>query len=83
MPQKDGLSKKDWGGIDLSCIIWKEDGIVFSRKYDIFWTENERWSFSGNIWKYDNFCLYVSMLQIWYYPSAIKVRDEILMKKYT
>ena len=41
------------------CIIWKND-FSFSQKYDlILLTENERWSFSRNTWKYDIFCIYV------------------------
>ena len=38
------------------------------------WTKNERWSFSRNTWKCDFFCIYVQMLQIWYYPSAKKIQ---------
>ena len=52
---KDGLSKKNALKYDHSCIIGKYD-ISFSRKYDLtLWTENERWSFSKNTWKYNIF----------------------------
>ena len=41
---------------DLSCITWK-DGIFFLKIwYFFFGSENERWSFSRNTWKYDIFC---------------------------
>ena len=67
---------------DLSCIIWKD---VFFPENMIFflWTENERWSFSRITQKYDIFCIYVQMLQIWYYPSGKKIKDDLLPKKYT
>ena len=52
---KDGFSKKIGVEYDLSCIIGK-DGISFSRKYDLTrWTENEKWSFLKNTWKFDIF----------------------------
>ena len=52
---KDSLSKKITLEYDLSCII-TQDGISFSRKYDVvLWTENKRWSFSKNTRKYDVF----------------------------
>ena len=40
------------------------------------WTKNERWSFSRNTWAYDIFCIYVWMLQTWYYPSAKKKKKK-------
>ena len=56
---------------DLSCIIWKD--CFFSENMIFFlWTENERWSFPRETWKYDIFCIYAQMLQIWYYASAKK-----------
>ena len=52
---KDGLSKKFALEYGLTCIIGKDDISVFW-KYDITpWTENERWTFSKNTWKYDIF----------------------------
>ena len=52
---KDGFSKKIGVEYDLSCIIGKDD-ISFSRKYDLTrWTENEKWSFLKNTWKFDIF----------------------------
>ena len=54
-PWKDGLTKKIALEDDLSLIIGKDDNSFF-RKYDLTpWTENERWSFLKNIWKYDIF----------------------------
>ena len=52
----------------------------FSRENMIFFlrTENERWSFSKNTWKYDVFCMfgkgYFFFLQIWNYPSVKKTK---------
>ena len=55
---KNGLSKKIAMEYDLSFVIWK-DGIFLSENIFFLWTENERWSFSRNTWKYDIFCIYV------------------------
>ena len=52
------------------CIFFPENMIPF------LWTENERWSFSRNTWAYDIFCIYVWMLQTWYYPSAKKKKKK-------
>ena len=47
--------------------------VFFSENMMFFlWTENERWSFPRETWKYDIFCIYAQMLQIWYYASAKK-----------
>ena len=42
-------------------LILSEKIIFFSPKtwYFFLWTENERWFFSRNTWKYDIFCIYV------------------------
>ena len=56
---KDDLLKKIALGYVISCIIWK-DGISFPENLIVFlWTENEKWSFSRNAWKYDIFCIYI------------------------
>ena len=71
MFRKDGLSKKIALEYDLSYIM-RKDGISFSRKYDIFlWTENERWYFSKNIWKYDVFCMLVKV--VFLFPTNVKL----------
>ena len=50
-------------------------------KYMTFFlrTENERWSFSKNIWKYNVFCMFGKngiffSLQIWNYPTVKKAK---------
>ena len=64
--------EKNRAGIWSFLYIWK-DGFFFPENVIFFLsTENERWSFSRNTWRYDIFCIYVQMLQIWYYPSAKK-----------
>ena len=56
---------------DLSNILRKDD-ISFSRKYDIFLrTENERWYFSKNTWKYDVFCMLVKV--VFLFPTNMKL----------
>ena len=66
IPRKNRLSKKNRAGMPSFLYYLQRRGF-FSGKYDIVnWTENERWSFSRNTWKYDIFCTYIWMLQIWY-----------------
>ena len=44
----------------------------FSRKYDIFLgTENERWYFSKNRWKYDVFCMLIKV--VFLFPTNMKL----------
>ena len=74
MYRKDNLSKKIMLEYDHSCIIWKDGGFFF--RIVFLQTENEKWSFSRNTWKYDIFCIYVQMLQIWYYSSAKKKQQR-------
>ena len=58
-PEKMVFPKKIALEYDISCIIWKY-GIFFLESMIFFhWTENERWSFSWNTWKYDIFCIYL------------------------
>ena len=87
MFRKDGLSKKIALEYDLSYIM-RKDGISFSRKYDIFlWTENERWYFSKNIWKYDVFCMLVKV--VFLFPTNMKLpfcqksKDDLFFEKCT
>ena len=80
---KDGISKKIAFECGLFCIIWK-DATFLPENIFFLWTENKRWSFSRNTWKYGIFCKYVYLLQIWYYPSAKKKnKDDLLPRKYT
>ena len=81
---KDGITQKNtWKyHIFFKCSekmifpkkpLWNMIFLVLSGKIVFFhWTENERWSFPRNTWKYYIFCitLYISVLQIWHYPSA-------------
>ena len=61
---KDGLSKKLALECDLSYIM-RKDGISFSRKYDIFFTEG-KWKmiFLKSAWKYDFFCMLVEVVLV-------------------
>ena len=66
----DGLFKKIALEYDLSYIM-REDGISFSRKYDFFLrTENEKWYFSKNTWKYDVFCMLLKL--VFLFPTNMK-----------
>ena len=55
-PEKMVFPKQSTLEYDLPCIISK-DGISFPE--NTIFSENERWFFSRNTWKYDNFCIYV------------------------
>ena len=56
---------------DLSYIM-RKDGISFSRKYGIFLrTENEKWSFSRNTWKYNVSCMLVKVFFL--FPTNMKL----------
>ena len=59
MARKHGLSKKITLEYDPSYI--SEKMVFFFLENMIFFlsTENERWSFSRNTWRYDIFCIYV------------------------
>ena len=58
-PKKDGLSKKNCTGI-WSFLYYLKRWYFFPKNMIYFLsTENERWSFSRNTWKYDIFCVYV------------------------
>ena len=70
MFRKDGLSKKLALEYDLSYIM-KKDDIFFSRKYFFLRTENERWDFSKNTWKYDVFCMLVKV--VFLFPTNMKL----------
>ena len=58
MPLKDSLSKKkNLAGI-WSFLYYLEKWCFFPENMIFFlWTENGRWSFSRNTWKYDIFCI--------------------------
>ena len=61
---------------DLSCIIWKD---VFFGNIFFPWTENGRWSFSRNTWKYDIFCVHLQVLQTWrHVPLPKKFKDDLI-----
>ena len=57
MSQKDGFSKKKNHSGIWSFLYYLERWYFFPPENMIFflWTENERWSFSRNTWKYDIF----------------------------
>ena len=81
---KIGLSEKTEMEYDLSYIM-RKDAISFSWKYDIVLrTENERRSFSTNIWKYDVFCMLVKVAFL--FPTNMKwsfcqkSKDELFPK---
>ena len=86
-PEKMAFPKKITLEFDFPCIIWK-DSLFFSGKYDIFFLD-KKWKMIFlkkymEIWNVSIiFCIYLRMLQIWYYPSAKKIKDDFLPKKYT
>ena len=71
MFRRDGLSKKIVLEYDLSYIM-RKDGISFSRKYDIFFTD-WKWKryFSKNTWKYDVFCMLAKIAFL--FPTNMKL----------
>ena len=69
MPPKDGFSKKDWGGIDLSCIIWKEDGIVFFPENMIFLEPKMKDDLSQEI--HGSMIIFVYMYQCYKYGITL------------
>ena len=79
---KDDLSKN----IALEYHVMRKDGISFSWKYYIFLRiENERWYFSKNTWKYDDFlCKLVKV--VFLFPADMKLpfcqksKDNLLPK---
>ena len=79
MFQEDGLSKKNALEYDLSYIMRKE-GISFSHFF--LQTENERWYFWKNTWKYDVLCKLVKV--VFPFPTNMKLlfcqksKDELL-----
>ena len=68
---KDDPSKKIALEYDHSCIIRKDD-ISFPQNMTFFLlTENERWDFSKNTWKYDAFCMLVKV--VFLFPKNMKL----------
>ena len=59
--------------------------MVFFPKNILFlpWAESERRSFSGNTWKYDNFCVHVQVLQTWRHVPLSKKSKMVLSLKNT
>ena len=80
---KDGLFKNGLAGTWSFRIIWN-DGIFFPKTWFFFhWAESERRFFSGKIWKYDIFCVHVSVLQTWCHTPLSKNSKMVLSRKNT
>ena len=74
---KDGLFNRDcagtWSFLHYleSWYFFPENMIFFPRE------ESERWSFSGNTWKYEIFCVHVRVSQTWRRALlSKKVKDD-------
>ena len=81
---KDGLFKRDCAGT-WSFLHYLERWYFFPEKMIFFpREESERWSFSGNTWKYEIFCVHVRVLQTWCHaPLPKKMKDGLIPQKYT
>ena len=76
MFRKDGLYKKIALQHDLSYIM-RKDGIFFPENNILFLlTENERWYFSKNTWKYHVFCMLVKVV----FPFPINMKLPFCQK---
>ena len=93
---KDRLSKNSC--TEIWSFLYDQEGWCFSPEYYlVFWSENERWSFSKNSSKYDTFCIFskddiffykyditlLSKKQRWSSPEIIhlKMKFPISLKK--
>ena len=59
--------------------LYHLEGCYFFGNIFFPWTENGRWSFSRNTWKYDIFCVHLQVLQTWRYtPLPKRIKDDLI-----
>ena len=76
MPRKHGLSKKSRAGMWSFLYIWKDGGFFSENMIFFLWTENERWSFSRNPWRYDIFCIYICIYKCYKYDITLLQKNQ-------
>ena len=61
---------------DLSCISGKMVFFFSENMIFFLWTENERWSFSRNPWRYDIFCIYICIYKCYKYDITLLQKNQ-------
>ena len=75
-PENMVFPKKIMLEYDLSCISGKMVFFFSENMIFFLWTENERWSFSRNTWRYDIFCIYIRIYKCYKYDITLLQKNQ-------